>query len=169
MAIIQDIIWVSRVRVIDSLQFTKLQEQSQSSLINITKINSSTSVLTFYGKRSKKQQHDDNNNDGNDDKDSRTIPQIALGLVEEQCSELFLDQFGSPYAPVRINEHIETLPLKSSRFKNWLCRIFYRSEQDVLNNETVANILNILKARAEFDGNTRSLHLRVASIPAEEP
>ncbi len=78
--------------------------------------------------------------------------QIALGLVEEQCSELFLDQFGSPYAAVRIGEHTETLPLKSSRFKNWLCRTFYKFEQDVLNNENVTNVLNILKARAEFDG-----------------
>jgi hypothetical protein len=101
------------------------------------------------------------------EKESKSAAQKALELVEEQCSELFLDQFGMPYAAVRISEHIETLPLKSSRFRNWLCRIFYRSEQNILNNENVNNVLNILKARAEFDGGTRNLHLRVGKVPTE--
>lgn len=44
--------------------------------------------------------------------------QIALWLVEENCSELFLDQFGLPYAEIDIGEHLEILSLKSSRFRN---------------------------------------------------
>ena len=99
---------------------------------------------------------------------TKSSAQIALGLAEERCSELFLDQFGIPYAAVKIGEHIETLSLKSSRFKSWLCRTYYTSEHDVLNSENVTNVLNILKAKAEFDGLTKDLHLRVASIP-EEP
>jgi hypothetical protein len=75
-----------------------------------------------------------NNNDDSsniEDEDSRTIAQKTLDLAEANYSDLFVDQFGSPYAAVRIGEHIETLPLKSSRFKNWLCRLFYESEHMV--------------------------------------
>ena len=46
-------------------------------------------------------------------------------------------------------------------------RIFYTSEQKILNTESVTNILNILKARAEFDGVARNLSLRVAAITEE--
>jgi hypothetical protein len=93
---------------------------------------------------------------------------IALSLAEEKCSELFLDQFGTPYAAIKIDEHTEVLSLKSSRFKSWICRVYYTSEHNALNSESVTNVLNILKANAEFDGVTRNLHVRVASIP-EEP
>lgn len=86
----------------------------------------------------------------------------AMAIVEEYCSELFLDQFGSHYAAVKIEEHIETLPLKSSRFRNWLCNRYYESEGDIINSESVTNVLNILKARGEFDGQIRNLNLRVA-------
>ena len=57
--------------------------------------------------------------------DFRPISEKALDLVQGNCSELFTDQFGSPYAAIKIGEHIEILPLKSPRFKNWLCKIYY--------------------------------------------
>jgi hypothetical protein len=97
----------------------------------------------------------------------RNAAQEALALAEERCSELFLDQFGTPYAAVKIGEHIETLRLKDSRFKNWLCRTYYISEDRILTAENVANVMNILKAKAEFEGVTRTLNLRVASVKEE--
>jgi hypothetical protein len=100
--------------------------------------------------------------------ETKSSAQIALSLAEEKCSELFLDQFGTPYAAIKIGEHTEVLSLKSSRFKSWLCRIYYISEHDVLNSESVTNVLNVLKAEAEFDGVTRNLNVRVASI-LDEP
>ena len=32
----------------------------------------------------------------------------------------------------------------------------------ILSSEIITNVLNILKAKAEFDGNSKELHLRVA-------
>jgi hypothetical protein len=110
--------------------------------------------------------HKDSDRDSSSDEEKSTA-QIALGLAEEQCSELFLDQFGTPYAAVKIDEHIETLRLKDSRFKSWLCRAYYLSEDKILNSESVTNVLNILKAKAEFEGVTRTLDLRVASVQDE--
>jgi hypothetical protein len=101
---------------------------------------------------------------------NESAAQIALGLAGEQCSSLFLDQFGTPYAAIEVDEHIETLPLKSSRFRNWLCKIFYsNSEGKILTSDNVTNVLSVLKARAEFDSHdTRALNSRVASR-SEEP
>jgi hypothetical protein len=101
---------------------------------------------------------------------NESAAQIALRLAGEQCSSLFLDQFGTPYAAIEVDEHIETLPLKSSRFRNWLCKIFYsNSEGKILTSDNVTNVLSVLKARAEFDSHdTRALNSRVASR-SEEP
>jgi hypothetical protein len=98
-----------------------------------------------------------------DEDQKESAAQVALRLADEYCSALFMDQFGTPYAAVRIGEHIETLSLKSSRFKNWLCHIYYNSENNVLNSEALSNVINVLKAKAEFDGNSKSLGIRVTT------
>lgn len=108
--------------------------------------------------------------DGDEEGAKRSQAKKALAIVEEHCSELFLDQFGSHYAAVKIGEHLETLPLKSSRFRNWLSKRYYEFEGDIINSESVTNVLNILKARAEFDGQTMNLNLRVAfAADSDEP
>src|SRR5215217_3509775 len=66
--------------------------------------------------------------------------QTALRLAGEQCSRIFLDQYGTPYAAIEVGDHIETLPLKSSRFRNWLCKIFYSSEGKILTSDNVTNV-----------------------------
>jgi hypothetical protein len=81
-----------------------------------------------------------------------------------------MDQFSTPYAAIEVGDHVETIPLKSSRFRNWLCKIFYNSnEGKILTSDNVTNVLSVLKARAEFDSeHTRTLNLRVATRPQEE-
>jgi hypothetical protein len=106
------------------------------------------------------------------DEPKESAAQIALRLAGEQCFATFMDQFGTPYAAIQVDEHIETLPMKNSRFRNWLCRIFYNSEGKILTSENVTNVISLLKARADFDTseNAKSLNLRVASRPeSEEP
>ena len=85
-----------------------------------------------------------------------------LASVREQCEELFVNQYGEPYTAVKIREHLETLNLNHTRFRNWICRSYYELEGKVPNSENITNTLNILKANAEFDGNSKELHLRVA-------
>src|SRR5690349_13038187 len=68
------------------------------------------------------------NDDISSEERKKSAAQKALELVEDNCSELFVDQFGTPYTAVKIGGHIETLPLKSSRFKNWLCKTYFESE-----------------------------------------
>jgi len=92
----------------------------------------------------------------------QTENEKLFSLAEGQCQELFVNQYGEPYAAVKINEHIETLNLNHTRFKNWICREYYGQEGMVLSSEIITNVLSVLKAKAEFDGNSKELHLRVA-------
>jgi hypothetical protein len=41
---------------------------------------------------------------------------MKMMLVMENVQKLFTDQFSDAYAAVKVNEHIETLRIKSSRF-----------------------------------------------------
>jgi hypothetical protein len=81
-----------------------------------------------------------------------------------------MDQFGTPYAAIKVGDHIETLPMKHSRLRSWLCRIFYTSTGgNILTSDNVTNVLSILKAKAEFDsGDRKNLYLRVATV-REDP
>jgi hypothetical protein len=106
-----------------------------------------------------------------DEGPKETVAQIALRLAGEQCHSIFMDQFGMPYAAIQVGDHIETVAMKSSRFRNWLCRIFYKSEGKILTGENVTNVISLLKATAEFDTppeeDAKSLNLRVSSRPGE--
>ena len=95
------------------------------------------------------------------------IPQAqkTLEIAKQNCRELFVDQYGTPYAVVIVNEHLEVLSLNSKRFKNWLCKICYDTDNSIINSESLKNVINILKAQIEFgiSSRTKELHLRVGS------
>jgi hypothetical protein len=88
--------------------------------------------------------------------------QKALQLVKENCLELFVDQYGTPFAAVKVKDHVEVLSLNTSRFRNWLCKLYYVENEALLNGEEVASILNVLRAEAEFGENRKQMVLRVA-------
>ena len=114
------------------------------------------------GKYAEKEKEEENN------RELKSNSRRLLILAIEQCQELFVDQYGEPYAAVRINEHIETLNLNHTRFRNWLCKANYEQEGLVPSSESITNVLNILKAKAEFDGNSKELYLRVAYDTKED-
>ncbi len=90
--------------------------------------------------------------------------QRLLSLAEEQCQELFVNQYGEPYAAVKINEHIETLNLNHTRFRNWISKAYYEQESTVPSSENIANAINILKAKAEFDGKSKDCNICVLQL-----
>ncbi|HKU50615.1 MAG TPA: hypothetical protein VJP79_11735 [Nitrososphaera sp.] len=104
-------------------------------------------------------------NDSAQNRSQVSKAQEALELARTRCSELFLDQHGSPYAAINVKGHIETLPMNSTRFRNWLSKIYYEQNKSVLNGEDITNALNVLKAEADFNENRHTLHLRLAEAP----
>jgi DNA-binding transcriptional MerR regulator len=101
------------------------------------------------------------------DKDEKDEKEDMLQLVNKNCSEFFLDQYGFPYAVVRLSDHVETMSINGKRFRNWVCKTKYDVTKALLSSETLTSVLNILKAKAEFENNTRNLHLRVAESDRE--
>ncbi len=75
---------------------------------------------------------------------------------------LFHDQTQQPYALVSIGDHYETLRCHSRGFRRWLSRRFYEAEEKAVGGEAVASALNVIEAKACFDGERHELHNRVA-------
>lgn len=67
-----------------------------------------------------------------------------------------------PYAGFEVNGHLETWPVKSSGFRDWLTRRLYETERRAPAAQSVQEALNVLSSRARFDGQAREVHLRIA-------
>jgi len=87
----------------------------------------------------------------------KLVQLIATGNVE-----LFYDQYHNAYAAIDFGNHREIHSLKSRAFKRWLTRLLWVSEGKAPNSEAVNSALNVLEAKATFEGELRKLHNRVA-------
>lgn len=87
-----------------------------------------------------------------------------LDLFDGEESQLFHDNLRNPYARIRIGSHWETLSMRSEDFKEYLERLYHDggATYGVLTGEALNQALNVLKARARFDGSMHKLHHRVA-------
>jgi hypothetical protein len=90
-----------------------------------------------------------------------------LTIVEPEIAELFKNQLNNPFAAIRINGHIETIPIPASnsgKFKMWIFKTYYEKAHKVLSNgETIAAVYNTLRAKALFGNFTNTLSLRVSN------
>ncbi len=77
--------------------------------------------------------------------------------------DLFHTPTGAAFADLIINGHRETWPIRSERFCAWLRRQYYEATGDVPTANSLNSTLNLLEARAQFDGPERAIHLRVAA------
>ena len=83
-----------------------------------------------------------------------------LEKIKEYCIELFVDQYNVPHVRVKVNEHLETLPLSGQRLRNLLFKI-YHDETKKISCEKIENIINILKADSVISEKVKYLDLRV--------
>ncbi len=90
---------------------------------------------------------------------------VDLASLKVNTERFFKDQYGRAYAAVRLgnNRHLVIMPLKSSKYKHYLAKLFRdHSKGEIIGEEAINNAINSLDADAEFDGETIPLHLRVA-------
>ena len=116
--------------------------------------------------KQKRSDSDYSDNDIEDDEDKTRTARAnkALELAFAHSKELFVNEFGRPFAAMRMSDgHVEVHPMDESRFKNWISGIFYNTQDELLNDDDLKKIVRILTARAEFDDNIprRSLDIRV--------
>lgn len=75
---------------------------------------------------------------------------ITLELVEEKKVDLFLDEVKTPYALVRVNGHLETIPIRHQNFEDWVGALYYRHNKEqghkqVLSKEMRTNTEDLLR------------------------
>lgn len=91
-------------------------------------------------------------------------PSQADILIQIATSSAFLfhDETKDGFASIAVNGHKETWPLRSKFFKQWLVRQYYEQTEKSPNNEALRQALNVIEAKAVFDGPEIKLSLRVA-------
>src|SRR2546429_9654455 len=77
------------------------------------------------------------------------------------CEELFHTATGTAFADILLDGHRETWPIRSKRFRGWLRRRYYQATGGAASAAEVRSALDLLEARAPFDGPERPLHGRI--------
>jgi hypothetical protein len=76
--------------------------------------------------------------------------------------DLFHTAIGTAFADVPIDGHRETWPIRSNRFRSFLRRSYYQATGDAASVAEIRSALDLLEARAQFDGRQRAVHVRIA-------
>jgi hypothetical protein len=82
-------------------------------------------------------------------------------LVEDDC-ELVHDNRQVCFARVPVGTHLELYSVKSMMFRRWLQYRFYQVEGRPPPREAMASALLQIEALAQFEGEQRDVHLRIA-------
>jgi len=78
------------------------------------------------------------------------------------CEELFHTPSGVAFADFITDGHRETWPIRSRRFRTWLRRCYYHASGSAPSAAAIRSALDLLEARAQFDGPERAVNTRVA-------
>jgi hypothetical protein len=77
------------------------------------------------------------------------------------CEELFHSAAGTAFADILVDGHRETWPIRSKRFRTWLRRRHYEATRTAASAAAINSALDLLEARAQFEGPERAVHVRL--------
>ena len=89
-----------------------------------------------------------------------TQSELLIGYIED--AELFHDAGGDGYATIRVKDHLESWPLKSQRFSQWLLRCFYLETGKAPGSQALTDARATITAKAIFEGQIRAVCRRIA-------
>ena len=100
----------------------------------------------------------------NEAKDNQTITQSSqiLAIIEGSDIELFHDQYDEPYIQCKTNDHFEYFKVGSTIFREWISYAYWTQFSKAINNEALNSAINIIKAKARYEGKEYELQNRVA-------
>src|SRR6516164_8742271 len=78
------------------------------------------------------------------------------------CDDLFHAAAGTAFADITLDGRRETWPIRSKRFRGWLRRCYYQATGGAASAAEIRSALDLLEARAQFDGPERAVHVRLA-------
>jgi hypothetical protein len=79
-----------------------------------------------------------------------------------RCDDLFHTAIGTAFADIMTGGHRETWPIRSNRFRSFLRRSYYQATGAAASVAEIRSALDLLEARAQFDGPQRAVHVRIA-------
>ncbi|WP_288048256.1 hypothetical protein [Acidiphilium sp.] len=97
--------------------------------------------------------------------DGGRSPSQADILIElAAAADLFHSPDGTGFADIDINGHRETWPIRAKGFRRWLARRFFEATEGAPSSEALQSALNVIEAKAHFDGPERIVHVRVGGL-----
>jgi hypothetical protein len=79
-------------------------------------------------------------------------------------TQLFHAPDGTCFADVDVNGHRQTWPIRSKGFRHWLTYQFFKSDRSAPNSDALQSALNVIEAKARFDGPEREVFIRVGAF-----
>jgi len=76
-------------------------------------------------------------------------------------TELFHDG-EVPYAVIDVGDHHEVLSVRTLSFRRWLAKAFWQETGSAPGSQAVQDAIDVLSARATFDGPDEKVHVRIA-------
>src|SRR5215831_2466881 len=99
---------------------------------------------------------------GGEKKPRPTQAEILIGL-SAKIKKLFHYQ-DLAYADILVGGHRETWPIKSTRFRQWLKRLYFAEHAKAPTSEAVQEAIDHVDAKALFDGESLQVHLRIGGL-----
>src|SRR5438874_2032384 len=85
-----------------------------------------------------------------------------MAIDKALSEDLFHTAPGTAFADITVDGHRETWPIRSKRLRGWLRRRYYQETGEAPSAAAVRSALDLLEARAQFDGPERAVHVRIA-------
>jgi hypothetical protein len=93
---------------------------------------------------------------------SSTVSSTDVLLNATAAARLFHASDGTGFADLIVDGHRETWPLRSKRFQTWLRQQYYERTWGAPSPAALNAALNVLEARAQFDGPQLKVSVRLA-------
>ena len=91
-----------------------------------------------------------------------TAAELTLKLIEEESVELFYGPDGRSYASLEFKDHTETYQLNETGFKRFITKTYWKRAKKALGNQSLADVISVLDAQAQFDGEEKPTFHRIA-------
>ena len=131
-------------------------------------LNDNFDLINYNNNNNTNDDDEEEDEDEAEDQQKESIPQVLIKLALAN-STLFKDEFNSPHALVKIKDYYDVLSLEGTKFKRYLSKLYYDSEDGgnnkknkIAGTEVLNSVVHHLQADAEFSGKTIPLHLRTA-------
>jgi hypothetical protein len=98
-----------------------------------------------------------------DSGDGESAADRLIGLVLDSGIELFHDPDQRGWASIRVDGHFENCPVRSRPFQLFLLRTYYQETGKSPGAQAIRATLDLLEAKALFDGEESLINLRVAN------